>query len=44
MNVLLNDALAWSAGLGLPLTRPEALDLAALALAVALVMVPAVHN
>ena len=39
MNVLLNDALAWSAELGLPLTRTEALALAVLALAVALVMV-----
>jgi HlyD family type I secretion membrane fusion protein len=39
MNVLLNDALAWSAEFGLPLTRAEILALAALALAVALVMV-----
>ena len=39
MNVLLNDALAWSAELGLPLTRPEILALAGLVLAVGLVMV-----
>jgi HlyD family type I secretion membrane fusion protein len=38
MNVLLDDALAWSAQLGLPLTRTQALALAVLALVVALVL------
>jgi HlyD family secretion protein/epimerase transport system membrane fusion protein len=38
MDMWINDALAWSAQIGLPLTRTQALALAVLALAVALVI------
>jgi HlyD family secretion protein/epimerase transport system membrane fusion protein len=39
IGALLEDGLAWSAELGLPLTRPQALALAGLALVAALMMV-----
>jgi HlyD family type I secretion membrane fusion protein len=39
IDMLINDALAWSAQLGLPLTPQQALAVAALSVAVALVMI-----